>query len=159
MKSHALPAADTVEARLTLDIIADLKATWAQHVQPVYNRHGEVTSEERPTWNTVSDLVRRYAYGTHEGAVLPRYILDTIDKIEDPRWKQFFFTRLIIKHNHGVVEYQTKKGQKGCHAVLKDLQGAVDPRDADGRPPKPQEKHFFNTVTFARRRQRGGLCL
>jgi hypothetical protein len=148
MKSHALPAGDTVDSRLTLDIIADLKGKWAQHVQPVYIRHGEVTSEERPTWNSVSDLVRRYAYGTHEGAVLPPYILKTIEKIEDPRWKFFFFTRLIIKHNHGVVEYQTRKGQKGCRAALMDLQGAVVPPDADGRPPKPQEKHFFNIVSL-----------
>jgi len=148
MKTHALPAGDTVDSRPTLDIIGNLKGLWAQHVQPVYIRHGEVTSEERPTWNSVSDLVRRYAYGTHEGAVLPPYILKTIEKIEDPRWKIFFFTRLIIKHNHGVVEYQTRKGQKGCRAALMDLQGAVVPPDADGRPPKPQEKHFFNTVSL-----------
>ena len=78
----------------------------------------------------------------------PKYISDTIEKIEDLRWKTFFYTRLIIKHNHhdGVVQYQTKKGQKGCHAVLVDLQGEVVPQD-DGCPPKPQ-KEFFNTVSL-----------
>ena len=81
--------------------------------------------------------------------VHPKYISDTIEKIEDLRWKTFFYTRLIIKHNHhdGVVQYQTKKGQKGCHAVLVDLQGEFVPQD-DGCPPKPQEKEFFNTVSL-----------
>ena len=38
MKSHALPADDdSVDARLTLHIIADLKAKWAQHVMPIYS--------------------------------------------------------------------------------------------------------------------------
>ena len=138
MKSHALPADDdSVDARLTLHIIADLKTKWAQHVMPIYSE--EVQAQEIPSWNTVSDLVRRYAYGTHEGAVLPQYISETILKIQDLRWKIFFYTRLIIKHNHGVVQYQTKKGQKGCHAVLVDLQGKAVSQ-VDGRPPKPQEK-------------------
>ena len=77
----------------------------------------------------------------------PKYISDTIEKIEDLRWKTFFYTRLMIKHNHGAVQYQTKKGQKGCHAVLVDLQGEVVPQ-VDGCPPKPQEKEFFNTVSL-----------
>ena len=79
--------------------------------------------------------------------MLPKYISDTIEKIEDLRWKTFFNTLLIIKHNHGVVQYQTKKGQKSCHAVLVDLEGEVVPQ-VDGRPPKPQEKDFFNTVSL-----------
>ncbi len=145
MKSNALPAADSVDACLTLHIIADLKTKWAQNVMPIYSE--EVQAHDDPSWNTVSDLVRRYAYGTHKGAVLPKYMSNMIEKISDLRWKTFFYTQLIIKHSHGVVQYQTKKGQKGCHAALIDLQGEVVPQ-VDGRPPEPQEKDFFNTVSL-----------
>ncbi len=37
IKSHALPAADSVDARPTLHIIADLKTNWAQNVMPIYS--------------------------------------------------------------------------------------------------------------------------
>ena len=96
MKLNALPAHDdSVDARLTLHI-AELKTKWAQHVMPIYSE--EVQAQEIPSWNTVSDLVRRYAYGSHKGAVLPKYISDTIEKIEDLRWKTFLFSSEYCSH-------------------------------------------------------------
>ncbi len=56
--SLALPAAVSVDARLTLHIIADLKTKWVQNVRPIYSE--EVQAHDVPTWNTVSDLVRHY---------------------------------------------------------------------------------------------------
>ncbi len=76
-----------------------------------------------PSWNTTSETVSQFAYGSHEGAVIPTYIAQVVFSLEDVCWKTFWATRLIIKHNHRVVANQIKKEQKGNLTRLLNLQG------------------------------------
>jgi len=76
---------------------------------------------------------------------MQRYFQITIHDIRDPAWRSFFIQRIVVKHNHRVVQIQAGKESVYCRLELMDLHGKIMP---EGHGQSPRDQTFFDSIVI-----------